>query len=68
MTPRAGSMLGTGRVIVGERTAFFEFLRVEATADRGGTHRHAPRRRGGRVEGAEGGRARAAETRLERAP
>lgn len=31
--PRAGSMLGTGRVIVGERTAFFEFLRVEATGD-----------------------------------
>ena len=29
--PRAGSMLGTGRVIVGERTVFFEFLRVEAT-------------------------------------
>ncbi|MBP6834360.1 MAG: hypothetical protein KA978_26475 [Deltaproteobacteria bacterium] len=24
-------MLGTGRVIVGERTVFFEFLRVEAT-------------------------------------
>jgi hypothetical protein len=31
--PRAGSMLGTGRVIVGERTVFFEFLRVEATGD-----------------------------------
>ena len=65
MTPRAGSMLGTGRVIVCERTAFFEFLRVEATADGGGVHRHAPRRRGDRVEG---GRACAEETRLERAP
>lgn len=31
--PRAGSMLGTGRVTAGERTVFFEFLRVEATAD-----------------------------------
>ncbi len=29
--PRAGSMLGTGRVIAGERTVFFEFLRIEAT-------------------------------------
>ena len=61
-------MLGTGRVIVGERTALFEFLRVEATADGGAVHRHAPRRRGDRVEGAEGGCARAEEIRLERAP
>jgi len=30
--PCAGSMLGTGRVIAGERTVFFEFLRIEATA------------------------------------
>ena len=103
--PLAGSMLGTGRVIVGERTVFFEFLRVEATADgvvytampRGGaatafrlassTAREAVfvnpahdfpsrivyrRADDGalitRVEGAEGGRARAEETRLLRAP
>lgn len=31
--PRAGTMMGVGRTIKGDKTVFFEFLRIEATPD-----------------------------------
>lgn len=42
--PRAGTMMGVGRTMRGEKTVFYEFLRIEATPE-GITYFGAPRGR-----------------------
>ena len=43
--PRAGTMMAVGRTMRGERTVFYEFLRIEQTSDGGLTYHAAPKGR-----------------------
>ncbi|MCP3902031.1 MAG: hypothetical protein GY715_00220 [Planctomycetes bacterium] len=45
MKPRAGSMLGMNRTMAGDRTVFFEYLRIEPTDDGGLVYLAAPKGR-----------------------